>query len=90
VSHTARVLNAAADLIEQRGWSQYKAFGPQGELCPVAAIITAATESPPYGRALDLLRAHAETRNLAYWNSCQPDASTVVGALREVAQKADQ
>jgi hypothetical protein len=39
VNDVAKVLNAASDLIEQRGWCRDEARGPDGECCPVRAMV---------------------------------------------------
>jgi hypothetical protein len=88
MTDVAKVLNDAADLIEQRGWSQHSAVGPGGGLCPMAAIFEAAAFYQSRGEvAANALRSHIREEWIAEWNREQPGPEPVIAALRAAAQE---
>jgi hypothetical protein len=82
MSDVARVLNDAADLIEQRGWSRDEARGPNGECCPVRAMGLASGYELPFFYALQAFQRHVGSDHLASWNRAQPGPEPVIAALR--------
>jgi hypothetical protein len=85
MTDVAKVLNDAADLIERVGWSQYVAWGPNGERCPVAAVIDVAPDGNLSEDALEALRAYVGDRLLGGWNAEQRSPESVIAALRAAA-----
>jgi hypothetical protein len=82
VNDVAKVLNEAADLIEQRGWSRDEARGPNGECCPVRAIGLASGYEPPFCDAVHAFQRYVGSDHLAAWNRAQPGPEPVIAALR--------
>lgn len=91
------LLDDAADLLEQRGWYQDGAQGPNGELCALSAISVAtnracvdentlvhAMRAATQARAA--LRANIEPPHISVWND-HPDrtAAEVIQTLRDIA-----
>jgi hypothetical protein len=86
MSDVAKVLNDAADLIEQRGWSKDEAQGPKGECCPVRAMGLASGYELPFFHAVQAFRVYVGSDHLAAWNRAQPSPEPVIAALRAAAQ----
>jgi hypothetical protein len=90
VNDVARVLNDAADLIEQDGWCRERTRGPNGERCAVMAIVEASHHYVTTGDAVRALETHAGSRKLGRWNDAQPGPQPVIAALRAAARSVDQ
>jgi hypothetical protein len=97
VSDVAKVLNGAADLIEQRGWCTGTFQDASGRVSVAAAINQVVYAQPGSGRwrlykaAYTALLAHVGLPShalLSTWNDRQSDAEPVVAALRAAAQEA--
>jgi hypothetical protein len=82
MNEVAKVLNAAADLIEQRGWCRHRAQGPNGECCPVRAMGLASDYREPFRDACQAFRGHIGDDGIGRWNRAQPGPEPVVAALR--------
>jgi hypothetical protein len=90
VNDVAKVLNDAADLIEQRGWSKDEPRGPDGECCPVRAMGLASGYKPPFFEAVEAFGVHVGSYDLAAWNRAQPGPEPVIAALRGAARSVEQ
>lgn len=90
----ADVLNAAADLIDEKGWVQSRSVGPNGEYCARAAVITAASKKgegpfPALGILWDYIKDTARSPSVSAWNDTPGRTQAgVVAALRAAAESA--
>jgi hypothetical protein len=90
VNDVAKVLNDAADLIERDGWCRERAWGPNGERCPAAALIDATPDYDLNDAALEVFRSYIDCPYIADWNDAQPGPQPVIAALRAAARSVDQ
>lgn len=83
------VLLAAADYIEQHGWCKGMYSTANGQVCALGALRAVVFGDPEICRADKWGLVHEAEQRLpapvALWNDAQPDASTVVAALRRAA-----
>ena len=86
----AEVLNAAADLIEKRGWCQHLAFDPDGRHCALGAIWAQRCPGPLEREAVAAVRRATGSPFVGEWNDApQRTKEEVVEALRKAAALAD-
>jgi hypothetical protein len=83
------VLDAAADYIEQNGWTQNRSRNADGAVCAIGAIRYASGQYVPISRlglaAVDAVESHLG-RWICGWNDTPGRTRTeVVAKLREVA-----
>ena len=75
------ILNAAADLIEQRGWCQYQ-FTRGEQLCLVGAIAKA-MEGAPHASVMAYFQKRQRIMNAVHWNDrTGRTKEQVIAALR--------
>ena len=83
-----QVLMAAADYIEQHGWC-VRSYRKGQRVCAVGAINAVTTGNPSQGIELsyeaEMLLYRYVAIPVSRWNDAQPDAATVVAALRQAA-----
>lgn len=82
------VLNAAADYLEEHGWRNDGKIGDDGECCAVNAMKEVAGGlNSSYDAAWCLFKNFLKIpKTISEWNDEQPDATTVIKALREAAK----
>ncbi len=79
----ADVLEAAADLIEQKG--RWRGHPGQGRHCPYTAISRIRPQSDAAANAVDAL--YKQVGPIIDWNDQEPDDTVVLNTMRHVAQR---
>lgn len=88
---TADILNAAADYIEEHGWSRYMGLTPEGRVCAAVAIIRVADGSVAAEReALRAMGRYIGDVHIIDWNVERASKERVILGLRAAAEIAEE
>lgn len=87
ITDPQEILNAAADYLEEHGWRNDGEIGDNGECCAVNAMKKIAGGiTAGYDAAWLCLAKSLGVGYISEWNDKQPDAATVIAAMREAAK----